>query len=134
MSGDTPYYNLAIPLPQSSYAQEKIGMLQIDPDENGTALVAHGDIQVDGCIMNLSNDSCIWVNSSNTVNVSALSTSLSGTVTLNNINMTTPSVSGINYSAAVPSSSVSWYQQGGLYLTSCSTVLGVSVNVLAVMP
>jgi hypothetical protein len=136
MSGDKPYYNLAVPLPLTSFAQEKLGMLELD-SVDGTAIVSHGDIFIDnGCSLmsfNTSNTPSLSFNGSS-LNVSATTVSLNGGLVLSNVSNV--SHLGVNFSQVVPSSSlvVPWYQSGGLYVTSVSNTENHVVNVLCVMP
>jgi len=164
MSGDKPYYNLAIPQPLNSFAQEKIGMIELD-SLDGTAVVAHGDICVeDGFLFtSLNNDnvpslsfkdsytnisstnvslngSLVFNNSSLTsslsfnssfLNISASNVSLNGNLVFNNVSTT--SMLGVNYSEAVPTSALSWYQPGGLYLSPVNNTHGQLVYSLCVM-
>ena len=133
MSTETPFYNVPLPIPPTSYAQAKLGMLELDADNNGTALVSHGDIELDGAIMNTSNTSKVWFDYANTFNVSATNLVMNSGIVFSNVSQT--STLGINYSATVPSSSVSWYKSGGVYLTSVSSTDGAhALRVLAVMP
>ena len=136
MSGDTPYYNLPIPLPLNSFAQEKLGMIELD-SVDGTAIVSHGDIFVDdGCSLmsfNTSNTPSLSFDSTS-LNVSATTVSLNGGLVFSNVSNV--SHLGVNYSEVVPSSSlvVPWYQSGGLYVTSVSNTQNHVVHVLCVMP
>ena len=87
MSGDKPYYNLAVPLPLTSFAQEKLGMLELD-SVDGTAIVSHGDILIDnGCSVmsfNTSDTPSLSFNGSS-LNVSATTVSLNGGLVLSNV-------------------------------------------------
>ena len=164
MSGDKPYYNLAIPQPLNSFAQEKIGMIELD-SLDGTAVVAHGDICVeDGfSFTSLNNDnvpslafkdsytnisstnvslngSLVFNNSSKVsslsfnssfLNISASNVSLNGNLVFSNVSTT--STLGVNYSEAVPTAALSWYQQGGLYLSPVNNTHGQVVYSLCVM-
>ena len=164
MSGDKPYYNLAIPQPLNSFAQEKIGMIELD-SLDGTAVVAHGDICVeDGfSFTSLNNDNVpslafkdsytnisstnvslngnlVFNNSSKVsslsfnssfLNISASNVSLNGNLVFNNVSTT--STLGVNYSEAVPTAALSWYQQGGLYLSPVNNTHGQVVYSLCVM-
>ena len=164
MSGDKPYYNLAIPQPLNSFAQEKIGMIELD-SLDGTAVVAHGDICVeDGfSFTSMNNDnvpslafkdsytnisstnvslngSLVFNNSSKVsslsfnssfLNISASNVSLNGNLVFNNVSTT--STLGVNYSEAVPTAALSWYQQGGLYLSPVNNTHGQVVYSLCVM-
>ena len=164
MSSDKPYYNLAIPQPLNSFAQEKIGMIELD-SLDGTAVVAHGDICVeDGfSFTSLNNDNVpslafkdsytnisstnvslngsLVFNNSNKVsslsfnssflNISASNVSLNGNLVFNNVSTT--STLGVNYSETVPTSALSWYQPGGLYLSPVNNTHGQLVYSLCVM-
>ena len=164
MSSDKPYYNLAIPQPLNSFAQEKIGMIELD-SLDGTAVVAHGDICVeDGfSFTSMNNDnvpslafkdsytnisstnvslngSLVFNNSSKVsslsfnssfLNISASNVSLNGNLVFNNVSTT--STLGVNYSEAVPTAALSWYQQGGLYLSPVNNTHGQVVYSLCVM-
>lgn len=164
MSSDKPYYNLAIPQPLNSFAQEKIGMIELD-SLDGTAVVAHGDICVeDGfSFTSLNNDnvpslafkdsytnisstnvslngSLVFNNSSKVsslsfnssfLNISASNVSLNGNLVFSNVSTT--STLGVNYSEAVPTAALSWYQQGGLYLSPVNNTHGQLVYSLCVM-
>jgi len=166
MSGDKPYYNLAIPQPLNSFAQEKIGMIELD-SLDGTAVVAHGSICVEDefVFTSLNNDNVpslgfkdsytnisstnvslngnIVFNNSSTskvsslsfnssfLNISASNVSLNGNLVFNNVSTT--STLGVNYSEAVPTSALSWYQPGGLYLSPVNNTHGQVVYSLCVM-
>ena len=164
MSSDKPYYNLAIPQPLNSFAQEKIGMIELD-SLDGTAVVAHGDICVeDGfSFTSMNNDNVpslafkdsytnisstnvslngnlVFNNSSKVsslsfnssfLNISASNVSLNGNLVFNNVSTT--STLGVNYSEAVPTAALSWYQQGGLYLSPVNNTHGQLVYSLCVM-
>ena len=136
MSGDKPYYNIAIPLPLTSFAQEKLGMIELDSVDR-TAIVSHGDIFVDdgSSIMsfNTSHTPSLSFNGSS-LNVSATTISLNSGLVFSNVSNV--SHLGLNYSQVVPTSSsvVPWYRSGGLYVTSVSNTLDHVVNVLCVMP
>ena len=164
MSSDKPYYNLAIPQPLNSFAQEKIGMIELD-SLDGTAVVAHGDICVeDGfSFTSMNNDNVpslafkdsytnisstnvslngnlVFNNSSKVsslsfnssfLNISASNVSLNGNLVFSNVSTT--STLGVNYSEAVPTAALSWYQQGGLYLSPVNNTHGQVVYSLCVM-
>ena len=136
MSADKPYYNLSVPLPLTSFAQEKLGMIEID-SVDGTAIVSHGDIYMeDGCSLanfNTSHTPSLTFNGSS-LNVSATTVSLNSGLKFSNVS--TVSTVGLNYSLVVPTSSlvVPWYQSGGVYVTSVSNTQNHAVNVLCVMP
>ena len=166
-SGDKPYYNLAIPQPLTSFAQEKIGMIELDCID-GTAILAHGDICVEdgykikslsntnvpyysfnGSDINCSarnvsmngslvlNNSTLATNSTlcfdgSYLNISASNVSLNGNLVFNNVSVT--SRNGVNYSEVIPTSTLSWYKQGGLYLSPVTNTHGLVVNALCVMP
>lgn len=165
MSSDTPYYNLPIPQPLNMFAQEKIGMIELD-SLDGTAIVAHGDICIDdgfsltslnnqsipslnfnGSFMNISatnvslNGSLVLNNGSlasslcfdgSFLNVNVSNVSLNGNIVFNNVSET--SLTGVNYSEVVPTSTLSWYQQGALYLSPVTNSHGNVVHALCVMP
>jgi len=164
MSSDKPYYNLAIPQPLNSFAQEKIGMIELD-SLDGTAVVAHGSIcvEVGFVFTSLNNDnvpslafkdsytnisstnvslngSLVFNNSSKVsslsfnssfLNISASNVSLNGNLVFSNVSTT--STLGVNYSEAIPTSALSWYQQGGLYFTPVNNTHGQVVYSLCVM-
>ena len=164
MSGDKPYYNLAIPQPLNSFAQEKIGMIELDLLDD-TAGMAHGDICVEDrfSFMSLNNnnvpslafkDSYENISSTNVLfngrlvfnnsskvsslsfnssflNISASNVSLNSNLIFNNVSTT--STLGVNYSEAIPTSALSWYQPGGLYLSPVNNTHGQVVYSLCVM-
>ena len=65
------------------------------------------------------------------LNISASNVSLNGNLVFNNVSTT--STLGVNYSEAVPTAALSWYQQGGLYLSPVNNTHGQVVYSLCVM-
>ena len=121
-AGDKPYYHLPIPLPLSSFAQEKLGMLELNASGE-TALLAHGDVVLDDqCSITsiidknppsiLMNDSC--------VNVSATYFNLNSAISLG----TSYDLGKIESYSQAPESSSASYVYGKVYLTDVKTADG----------
>ena len=115
-AGDKPYYHLPIPLPLSSFAQEKLGMLELNASGE-TALLAHGDVVLDVVLDKnppsiLMNDSC--------VNVSATYFNLNSAISLG----TSYDLGKIESYSQAPESSSASYVYGKVYLTDVKTADG----------
>ena len=144
-AGDYPYYNLALPLPQDQFSQQKVGYIEIDA-LGGTAVSSFGNIilhsdsalQGDGEGTVTSNDNVpsLFFNGS-CVNVSATTTNCMSGLQFTNVSYS-PTLgikNGLNYSANVPTKlTTPWYKEGGVYLTSCENINGNNVYCLGFMP
>ena len=136
MSSETPYYNLHIPSPLSSFNQERLGMIELDSTD-GIGIVSHGSIIMDSGTLLSSTDNTNVPSlafSASNVNISGTTLNVNGGIVLQNVSNV--SGLGVNYSDVVPSSSlvVPWYKQGGLYVINVSNSLKHVVKVLCVMP